>query len=173
MGIDGEMFIEIVNEKLAEVEIKKASYIFGSAYHHMLMLGFDEKIYHRPLELITSEIREQDGPDIKLNPKNTYIHIPLAGRYYGIGYERGPIIEYIMMAEFLEQLFPLCNIYYGGDSSGVLYTLFGKETRSELLQYFIKNHGRDNYLRAFDKENDGFNCPVCDVKMIRNGWGNQ
>lgn len=168
MGIDAQMFIKTKLE-VNEEKLKHWSYIFGSAFHYNLFLGSGENIYHKPLEKI--EVYQQDGDDILPELNETFLEVPLSGRYYGIGYERGNLFNYIQIAEFLEKLIPNSEIWYGGDSSGVCAELFDKNKRDELTNHFI-NNGKDPYNRYFDRENDGPNCPICEVKMVRNGWGN-
>lgn len=167
MGIDAQMFVKVLGTPSDE-EIKRWSYIFGSAFHNYLFLGFENTIHHKPLEKI-DEYR-QDGDSIFPNGNETFLEVPLSYRYYGEGYERGPLLIFISMAEFLEKLIPNCKVYYGGDSSGIEAKPFNAIARHELLEHFVK-YGNDPYNRLFDKENDGPNCPVCDVKMIRTGWG--
>lgn len=162
MGVDAEMFVTL-NREVSNDELKRASYIFGSAFHHLLWIGNGEKIDNHPLERHSSDA----WPKIQAQ---TVLRIPLLTRYYGIGYERGPLFNYIMMAELLEKLFPDCQVHYGGDSSGVEIELFDKAKRNEMIEHFAKV-GHDAYNRYFDKDKIGPQCPVCDVQMIQNGWG--
>lgn len=166
MGIDARMIVK-TKEVVTPEELKKRSYIFGSAFHYNLFLGCEEEIVHHPIEANPEYINEETF----FERDYSYFEIPLSGRYYGPDYERGPIFTYIGMAELLEVLFPSCSIYYGGDC-GTVFELFDENARNQFRKYFVAANGRDKYNRFFDKENDGIQCPVCDVKMIRTGWGN-
>lgn len=156
MGVDAEIFVKLA-APITNEQLKKASYIFGSAFHYDLMLGHDNTHYHHPIEL-SKYYKEYD------------LEIPLSGRYYGPGYERGDLFTYVAMAELLEILFPACTIYYGGDS-GEEKEEFDRTKRNELMRYYVKANARDRYVRAFDRDNAGMNCPNCDVQMTQNGWG--
>jgi hypothetical protein len=100
-------------------------------------------------------------------------------RYYGIGYERGPILKIIEIATVLEYLLPECEILYGGDSSGVLAEPFTTTVQQELVQHYLGTAAEDPYGRYFDEgfsrgEKFPFDRPTCDlckVPMIRSGWG--
>jgi hypothetical protein len=173
MGIDARMIVVTTNKPSKE-DIKRWSYIFGSAFAQDLFLGFEDTIYNKPIELIKNTV-DQDGPDFVIDKDKTILEIPLPGRYYGEGYERGNLLTYIYIAEFLEQLIPESIIYYGEDSSGVLFEQFDQKRRKELLEYYIKVNGRDPYVRGFDAREKSPTpiCPVCDVNMFKNGWGNK
>lgn len=181
MGIDATMIV-VINRKITEDERRRWSYLFGSAFADKLWIGYDEKIRNKPLDYPKNyrnsnpnpHVYEQDGDDFVISKEHTMLEVPLSSRYYGKGYERGPLFNYIAMAEFLEFLIPECRVYYGGDSSGVCLELFDKSAREDLIKHFIKNNGRNNYLRAFDadKNKNTPDCPVCEVNMFRNGWGN-
>jgi hypothetical protein len=112
----------------------------------------------------------QDGDSIFPQAGETILDVSLTGRYYGIGYERGNLPDYIMLAEFLEARIPNVTILYGGDSSGVLAKPFDKETRKELFNHFVK-YGHSPYTTYFDHEKDGDICDLCKIPLIRNGWG--
>jgi hypothetical protein len=168
MGIDAQMFIKTRTDVTPE-RLKSWSYIFGSAFKYHLSIGYKDKIWHKPIEKI--EVYEQDGDDIIPATNETFLRVYPSGRYYGIGYERGPIMTYIQMAEFLERLIPNCEVWYGGDSSGACAELFDKTKREKLINHFISANGHDSYNHYFDKDSNGPDCPVCEVKMVQNGWG--
>lgn len=168
MGVDAQMFVK-VNREVTEHELKAVSYLFGSSFKYSLMIGYKDKFYHKPLERIL--IYQQDGPDIVPEEGQTFLEIYPRERYWGPGYERGPLMDYVAMAIFLENLIPNCEVWYGGDSSGVNAIHFDEKTRNEYIKHFIASKGHDAYSRFFDREKDGMPCPHCEVKMIRNGWG--
>lgn len=91
----------------------------------------------------------QDGKDIDAEPGECMLELGLLGRYYGIGYERGDILAYCAIAEWLEYNIPGCTVYYGGDSSGVCAEQFDEKARIRLRQHLLGTDGRAyfNYSR--------------------------
>lgn len=171
MGVDAEMFVRIPRV-VSDAEVQRWSYIFGSMCHHHLFLGFNENVYHKPLERLS--VYEQDGDDINPEPGETFLGVPLAGRYYGEGYERGPLLTYIGIAEFLETLIPEGRVWYGGDSSGICAEPFPRERRQALLDYAARVAHEPYESHFTDLAKDGVKapeCPVCAVTMPRCGWG--
>lgn len=175
MGIDAEMFVKL-NYKISDEELRNKSYIFGSMFHNYLMLGHEATHYNNPLEKVEEIQGDGDGEGYQFYSTTTYdlINIPIAGRYYGVGYERGPLMDYVAMAIFLEQLFPNQEVYYGGDSSGVPFILFDVTARTLLIEHAVKV-AHEPYQRSFDavlaKNETGPDCPHCKVSMIKNGHG--
>lgn len=171
MGVDAQMFVRIPRQ-VSDAEIREWSYRFGSLAHHWLSLGYEDKVFHKPLERIA--VYEQDGPDIKPTGDETFLNVPLAGRYYGTGYERGDLLAYIAIAELLETLIRGCAIWYGGDSSGICAEPFTRMERQALLTH-AATEGHDPYNAHFsDLAQDDYaptTCPVCEVAMGRYGYG--
>lgn len=56
-------------------------------------------------------------------------------RYYGRGYERGPLPDIIKIAEFLEREIPDGTVYYGGDCEDQIQP-WPANDRAELLEYY-------------------------------------
>ena len=169
MGIDAEMFVKL-NYKITDEELQKKSYIFGSMCKYHLFLGYNNTHLHNPLESVKSI--HGDGTDSGydyLAKDGSLIRIPLAGRYYGPNYERGPLLEYIAIALFLEILFPDGKIYYGGDSSGVAFELFDSKYRNELMQHAAKV-AHEPYNKGFSGNHSKYTCPHCKVSMVQNGF---
>lgn len=115
----------------------------------------------------------QDYPDcepmIKLKSDGMY-DIPILHRYYGQGYERGPILTFINIAEWLEACVPeLECIYYGGDSSNELGK-FNSEERDILKAHFYKV-GHLPYQLGFGDEVQVTVCPRCNEHPVINSWG--
>jgi len=162
MGVDARMYVKL-SKPISKGELKHKSYLFGQAFHHLLMIGFGDEIYYRPLETKKEDYESGEDWDIK---------IPLTGRYYGPGYERGPIFDYISIANFLESILPGCTIMYGGDSGEELI-IFNKQYRDAMINHFITHNGRVNYVDHFDRDKNGPDCPVCEVRMTQNGSGNK
>ncbi len=169
MGVDAELYF--VTPSLSNQDQKAKTYIFGQAFHDKLWLGNGDKVYHQPLEWMEGTDND-NWMNIPIPSDHILCKVPVGGRFYGEGYERGPIMDYIIMAEFIEKLFPDCVIYYFGDSGGCdEWSEFNKARRDALMNYFITHNGHENYQRAFDRENKGPNCPNCDVRMVQHGFG--
>lgn len=78
-----------------------------------------------------------------------WIDIALYGRLYTEGYERGPLLVYLAVADWIEKRFPGVEILYGGDSGDNLVS-FDKEYRSKLYDYWLEN-GNQPYERYFSE----------------------
>lgn len=172
MGVDAQMLVRIPRP-VSDNELKAWSYRFGSMCHHWLFLGFKDRQLHKPLERIT--IFQQDGDDIRPEGDETLLEVHLSGRYYGEDYERGDLIAYVGMAEFLETLIPGASVWYGGDSSGICVQPFDKARRAALLKH-AATAGHDPYMRDNPLISDALSganplCPSCDVRMARCGYG--
>jgi hypothetical protein len=67
----------------------------------------------------------------------TWLDVNITNPYYGIGYERGSIRLLVQIAEWMERVFPTCQIYYGPDYGDCLY-LFDEGRREYLLRHYRK-----------------------------------
>lgn len=126
-------------------------------------------------------VYHQDGDSIKADGDECLLELSLCGRYYGIGYERGDILTYCAIAEWLEANIPGCEVWYGGDSSGVCAKPFGDKERRELREHLYSNMGRHYFggFQRFDEERRGAAprppaCAICPRGKYcgtRNGFG--
>ena len=78
---------------------------------------------------LTSEDFPGGGPLIYL-PREDYdlahvegkpgylLDVNLYRNYYYVGYERGDLLLFVGIAEWLEQKLPSCRVFYGADSTG-------------------------------------------------------
>jgi hypothetical protein len=157
MGIDAVMKFVTINE-LTDDEIRMTHYNLLSICHSSLSIG-----YGKERELCISR---KDGCT------NQY-EVNLMSIYYGPRYERGPIMDFILIAEFLEFTFPGCIVYYGGDCDES-YEVFNSYKREELkLHYFINAHRPYNQggLSSPTERANGPICPLCKVTTNQYGWG--
>lgn len=95
--------------------------------------GIDGKIFH------------QDGDPILAANDEWFLTVNLWSRYYGIGYERGDLMTICAIAEWAEANIPNCEVWYGGDSSGVLAEKFDAAAREALKRHFYSPSGRDYF----------------------------
>jgi hypothetical protein len=166
MGVDAEMFIKTKNP----INLQKLSYELGCLFRQHLMFGYgklDEVIKEHPIQP-ASNYDIKDHPELAVNG----YEILLWGRYYGKGYERGPILTYIEMAEWLEWRLgsELELILYGGDC-GVQFINFNKEARAELKHYYFEQ-AHLPYHRGFGKHKSFIpHCKRCNEPMSNYGGG--
>ncbi len=112
----------------------------------------------------------QDGDDIAPDAGETFLEVSLMGRYYGLGYERGQLHDYIAVAEWLEYRIPEAAVWYGGDSSGICAEPFNKAYRGALMAHFAR-HGHKPYRGAFGDRGNGPVCGFCGPRMSSSGGG--
>jgi len=171
MGVDACMLLKY-NGDLSDDEILSmavnAKERFGEALFVFEGYGEQKEGAHHCLYRVTEY--NQEGDTIIPEAGETFIEVCLWGRYYGEGYARGNLPDYIMIAEYFENILPGVTIYYGGDSYGFGATPFDKSERARMFDYFCKV-GHRPYQEAFDCEKDGHICDMCKTRVIRCGWG--
>jgi hypothetical protein len=109
-----------------------------------------------------AEYHEDSDEPIKAEGGECLLQLALWGRYYGPGYERGDILSYCAIAEWLEINIPGCEVWYGGDSSGVCAEPFHDLKRRELRKHLFSDHGRDYFNRSW-METTGVRPPSCSL----------
>lgn len=146
MGIDA-VFIAEFDHRLSETELNLVKYLT-----HDRLPGFIEQI-------------SQDEEEYLIESKrpNCCVRFNNMNRYYGEGYERGPILEWLALADLLEFHFPNVIVHWGGDSGSAYMREWEKEERAELYQHFLKE-GHIPY------RSDGDVCPQCGLKSYACGW---
>jgi hypothetical protein len=176
VGIDAEMFIR-TKEPVSDEQVKQWNYQLGLVFGHSkfwIWQGADGFIGdRRALERI--EVYEQDGPDIVPGDGETFLRLNPCTRYYGEGYERGDLPFLIMLAEWCEASIPGVEVWYGGDSSGVLAKPFDMSRRHALFMHLCSECGRDYFTERSLLGGDEYGrprCDFCDMPMTRFGFGN-
>lgn len=200
MGVDAEMFVRIKGRDkwLADADELKTAYelastIGPSKFMNTIGMWKDEKGHHcleimRPIKhsldadyhgvpatMIGRVIWSQDGDTIVAGQDEQFVRIHLYTRYYGEEYARGDWPTIRVVAEWCELRFPGCEVWYGGDSSGICAEHLSAERRDELNKFFLSS-GRKSYARYDDGPDRvtghrGTMCPVCDVRMYSTGGG--
>lgn len=186
MGIDAEMFVR-TREALTPRDLRNLSVdaveAFGTKPFFLMpeadLTGDgDENEWWEPGDPpgrhVLRRIRwwVQDGADIHPEPGEQFIKVSLFSRYYGEGYERGPIHDHIAIARWLEHRIPGGAVWYGGDSSGICAEPFGPAERERVWAHFC-TVGHRPYYRSWDP-NDGADAPVCGFcgpRLVANGGG--
>lgn len=168
MGVDVEMFFRL-KRKLSEKELRRLSWEMSGA------IGRDTFYRDEPKGLPIEEREEitQDGPTLTANKGEHFYRINLLCCYYGPDYERGPVLEIIAVAEWLEAHVEGAEVWYGGDSGGICAAPFRAQERAALKRHWL-DHGHAPYLLAW---NSGIfskhlpTCPRCQELMINSGGG--
>lgn len=170
MGIDAEMFVR-TRTKVTDEEIEEIRYrmccAFGAGRFSDDYESEDEEGRTVKVSALY-RINEywQDGHTLQPKKGETFIRCGLWTRYYGPGYERGDCPFICAVAEFLEMSFPGGEVWYGGDSSGVLAK---RIDRKFLLQHFYTN-GHAPYIDYLARKG-GVTCPRCKKPMNQHGFG--
>jgi hypothetical protein len=168
MGIDAEMFVRTkqnVTPEFLRAATHKLHSIFGS----------DIDTYVDDLLEVVSKWK-QDGPDIRPRKGETFVRVRLWTRYYGPGYERGNFRLIHDLAEVLETIFPESEVWYGGDSSGVLAEPFHAVARRKMRDHWLK-HANAYYrqmgsmMGSGGRGADAPQCRKCQVPMSQYGFG--
>lgn len=117
---------------------------------------------------------QQDGDDIYAAPDEWLLDVNLWSRYYGIGYERGDILIICAIAEWCEANIPGCEVWYGGDSSGVVAKPFPEAERARLRRHLYSPEGRSyRYCAAKTALKGPGPCGLCpgSARFTEAGWG--
>jgi hypothetical protein len=117
---------------------------------------------------------KQDGDDIYAKPDEWLLDVNLWSRYYGIGYERGDILTICAVAEWCEANIPNCEVWYGGDSSGVVAKPFPEAERAKLRKHLYSPEGRSyRYCAAKTALKGPGPCGLCpgSARFTESGWG--
>lgn len=180
MGIDAEMLVRVKGHPSQE-QIKiwawKLAKTIGPNNFFL-----DKEEGHGALYLAPSydsidedgKLWEQDGPTLHAEKDETFLRVNLWTRYYGIGYERGDILLICNIAEWCEVNIPNCEVWYGGDSSGVCVEPFPASKRAQLKAHLWSDQGRDYF--EFEKQSTFPTPKPCSLclsppQFNRHGWG--
>lgn len=176
MGIDAQMFVKLTDQRLSESEVKHLAFTLGEAYGpHKFWIFKPNESYNREFRHCLTIINEyhQDGDTIYPAANEQFIEVHLGTRYYGEGYERGDLPFILSVAEWLERRLRGCQVFYGGDSSGVSAIAFDAVERAKIFAHFADN-GHRPYHGYFERGlgNGGKEmCPYCEEPMTQYGFG--
>lgn len=197
MGIDARMFVRLRRSSpLSEQEIRQTAARMAATLGHRHFLIRRESSYRGPrhaLSLVETvgelradgydleetqwlglpsdrQVWTQDGDDIVAEPGEQMIEVNLWTRYYGEGYERGDWLTIRATAEFLEHVLPDCEVWYGGDSSGICAERFDTAARSRLHAHFL-DHGHEPYRSFFGRGQPAETCEFCAARPMADVGG--
>jgi len=173
MGVDARMFFK-VRYPVSKRQVADWAYmLYGAFGDHVTVWHGDQARFfdwppHHCMEFIDKY--EQDGPTIEPEEGETFIEVHLAGRFYDKGYERGPFYVFKAIAEWLEDVIPGAEVWYGGDSSGCVAFRFDRGARERLFKYFC-DVGHLPYLGVFNRGAKMQVCTLCAKPLIHTGGG--
>lgn len=187
MGIDAEILVKHKGQKLTEAEVRRLAYRLASTIGpDHFMIDFGKHGWHalniiQPLEaddgypeLLGKVAYCQDGPPVLAEPGEQFLRCYLSTRYYGQVYERGDWQTIRSVIEWLWMNIEGCEVWYGGDSSGVLVELVTQDWLKAMNEHWLRQ-GRGPYLNGFGsfrEQNDPRPvCPCCDEPLRSNGGG--
>lgn len=117
------------------------------------------------LEII--EEYTQEGPSLFPEPGEQFIQVHFNCRYYGPGYEGGPILQIAGIAQWLKANIEECQIWYGGQYGGAGA---GPLDIAGLLAHWYR-FGHTPYRHYLGKDDQAPWCPRCQLPTLRVGWG--
>jgi len=144
MGIDARILVRVPYEVDNE-QIKRWSWhIAASLGADKFFLSPQQTEFGSPHGAFSKvDIWEQDGPDLCPKEGETFLEVNMWTRYYGPDYERGDILFICAVAEWCEQNIQGCEVWYGGDSSGVCVEPFPEEARRAMRRHlYTPDKGR-------------------------------
>ena len=112
-------------------------------------------------------IWSQDGDDIVAEPNEQFIEVHVGGRYYGENYARGDwkSLSWIMMWCIFN--IPDCEVWYGGDSSGICAEHMTSRRMNKMTKYFLTMGGDEYWMNKPGQ----YTCEFCNTKVINSGGG--
>lgn len=145
MGIDARILVRVKGSPSDE-NLKRWSWYICEAFGA-------NKFWRTPVarsgdydhKIPDGKIYRQDGPAIIAEAGETLLEVSVSTRYYGEGYTRGDIITICAVAEWIEQNVPNCEVWYGGDSSGVCAEPFPDDVRRQHRKLLYSQEGSDYY----------------------------
>lgn len=87
----------------------------------------------------------QDADPVYAAPGEWLLDVSVWSRFYGVNYERGDLLTLCAIAEWIEANMQPCEVWYGGDSSGVELAPFGDAARRKLRAHLYSLQGRDYF----------------------------
>lgn len=201
MGIDARMLVKIKFEPTDEQIARWSWDLVAATEPEIFFLQFGDESWatdHKPQRALqlsdngaeyyseskraalppNGKIYHQDGPDVLAEDGEWFLEVNLAGRYYGVGYERGNLPDYVFVAAWIEANIPTAEVWYGGDSSGVCVERFGPRERHDLMKHFLSEHGKDYYQGEMSRIEPGLKlpppcglCPATGAEFTQCGWG--
>lgn len=204
MGVDAEMFVRLKGaHRLSEADVRRLSYEIGTAFDTGFFFTMnpqqglfketrraleimkpiasmeDAEDYGLDKEHVGRVVWSQDGDPIIADADEQFIKANLFGRYYGRGYERGDWPKLRACIFWLSTRIPNCEVWYGGDSSGICAERANGHFLADMDHHWALN-ARRPYVR-YKSDFSGIIpkmpkdsiippvCTLCDVPMADQG----
>lgn len=108
-----------------------------------------------------------EDPDIVAEPNEQFLEVHVWSRYYGEHYARGDwkTLSWTLMWCFFN--IKDCEVWYGGDSSGVLMEQMTPDRMTEMTKFYLTS-GNDTY---WANTKTIFKCEFCTCGVINSGGG--
>ncbi len=145
MGVDAEIFVRIKGKSnwLSDADVRRLSYEIGTAFDTNFFFTMnprqgvfketrraleimkpikdasDAEDYGLDADAVGHVVWTQDGDPIVAAEDEQFIKANLYHRYYGKNYERGDWPKLRACIFWLSTRIPNCEVWYGGDSSGM------------------------------------------------------
>lgn len=135
MGIDSHMLLR-TKHPIADQRVNQLAWELAASFGH-------QNFYVTPNNtraLYTVPVYYQDGPEIIPEPGETLIRVNVVGRWCDIYSLNSKLFYYAAVAQWLERRVPGCEIWYGGDSSGVLAIPFTPKVRAQCMKHMPRFH---------------------------------
>jgi ribosomal protein L37AE/L43A len=191
MGVDARILLKITNpaswikspEQLRQLSARLTSVI---GHDNFLMKADDDR---HALTFVLEETRKwaekypddypnfdpkvavysQDGDDVIAQPNEQFIEVHTFHRYYGEDYARGDwkTLSWIML--WCVYNIPDCEVWYGGDSSGICVERMTPERMQEMTRYYLTK-GNDEYWM---NGKSIYKCEFCQCGVVNSGGGGE
>lgn len=204
MGVDAEMFVRLKGQhRLIESDVRRLSYEIGTAFDTSFFFTMNPsqgvfKEPRRALEIMKPIADEQEAEDYGLEAEHVgrvvwtqdgdpiiadadeqFIKVSLYHRYYGKNYECGDWPNLRACIFWLSTRIPNCEVWYGGDSSGICAAHANALFLADMDQHWVFN-ARRPYVRHKSDFTGIFGrmpkddivppvCELCDVPMAEQG----
>ena len=158
MGIDARMCV-LCTEKFSEEEVRTLSWEIGAAFGtEAFYYTYPQAEPPRPALSLIDRYEEFDSDQEMVPPRGgSLIRVELTERFWGIGYERGNLLQLLAIAKWLE-VKTGGQVWYGGDSSGARGVLFDATEREKNWKHFLEKGNpyfeRESFLKTSPPE-----CP--------------
>lgn len=153
MGVDAIVYCHIPRE-VTDDEIHRVAVVAQISLGRSV-LWIDDDADRMSLHRVSRKtVRMPEAPK-----GGTWIDVSTMARYYGVGYERGPILEIIALRDLMLHHWPDATVYYGGDSD-VGVAPMTDEVVASLKAHLFGGEGRDYFMYGGDRGRR-FDCPRC------------
>lgn len=168
MGVDVNM-LATTTASLSEQDVRNLSYRLCEAFGYETF-WLDVKAGQFALSIVKPDDYPCEWLPLEARTTcqaGTILIVNQGWRYYGPGYERGPLPTILAVAEWLTR--NGLQVWYGSDSHSSV-SLLDAVAKEELWNHFAKNGG-EPYRSGFGGRDPKLDCPYCINPMRVTTWG--